>query len=148
MEWEMMIKRRKKNEGRQKRELKNTRSTYKKPFFLQHFDTKTDLQNNNNTVNGREEKRRFFKRGLYQVASTDKISSSAHQSGESLGVAWSGEITITSLNLEVTSFIVGLCLGSGWMQSWITSQITSSSLFLKDMRLGSIMQLMLLLSFK
>lgn len=65
-------------------------------------------------------------------ASTESISSSAHQSGESLWPAASGEIGITSLNLLVTSFIVSLWLGSWWMHARITSQMTCSSLSLKD----------------
>ena len=32
--------------------------------------------------------------------------------------------------IETTSLIVSLCLGSGRTHSWITSQMTSSSLFL------------------
>ena len=42
--------------------------------------------------------------------------------------------------IETTSLIVSLCLGSGPMHSWITSQMTSSSLFLKDWSVGSINQ--------
>lgn len=72
---------------------------------------------------------------VVQVASTDKISSSAHQRGDSLGTDWSGDKPITSLSFGVMSFIVGLILGSDLIQSWITSQITSSSLFLNDFRL-------------
>lgn len=64
------------------------------------------------------------------VASTDKISSSAHQSGESLGTAWFGVIGITCFSFSVTSFIVGLFLESCCVQSLITSQITSNSSFL------------------
>lgn len=65
-------------------------------------------------------------------ASTESISSSAHQSWESLWPAASGEIGITSLSLLVTSFIVSLWLGSWWMHARITSQMTCSSLSLKD----------------
>lgn len=72
-----------------------------------------------------------------QLASTDRISSSAHQSGESLGVAASGEIAITALNLEVTSFMVGLLLGSGLMQAWMISQMIFSSSSLWVFKLGS-----------
>lgn len=83
-----------------------------------------------------------------QVASTDKISSSAHQRGDSLGVAWSGDMAITSLNLPVISLIEGLCLRSGLMQSMMISQMMSSSLFLKFLRVGSMRQPVLFLSYK
>lgn len=83
-----------------------------------------------------------------QVVSNDKISSSAHQRGESLGTACSGDTRSTSLNLGAMSFIVGLSLASGWRQSFTTSQITSSSSSLKDSSEGSIRFLMFCLSFK
>lgn len=60
-------------------------------------------------------------------ASPDNISSSAHQRGESLGIACSGEIRSTSLNFVTTSFIVGLFRASCSMHSSITSHIVSSS---------------------
>ena len=43
-----------------------------------------------------------------QAASADKISSSAHHNGESLGVANSGDMSITCLNIWITSLIEGL----------------------------------------
>lgn len=82
------------------------------------------------------------------VASWDSISSSAHHSGDSLGVACSGVTFITCLNLEVTSFILGLCFGSFRVHSFMTSQMTSSSLSLKDESAGSTILLRLSLSFK
>lgn len=69
-----------------------------------------------------------------QDASADKISSSAHQREESLGVAASADTLITFRSLDITSFTVGLFLGSCWMHSWTISQITSSSSFLKDFK--------------
>lgn len=48
-----------------------------------------------------------------QLASVDRISSSAHQRGDSFGVAPSGPIAVISFNLAAISLIVGLSLGSG-----------------------------------
>lgn len=56
-----------------------------------------------------------------------RISSSAHQSGECLGLAISGDISSTFLNFVVISHIAGLCWGFIWVHAWITSHITSNS---------------------
>jgi len=62
----------------------------------------------------------------FQRASVEAISSSAHQSGESLGTADSGVIFVISRSLSLTSFIVGLCFGSGCTQDLINAATYSS----------------------
>uniref|UniRef100_A0A6N2MBM0 Uncharacterized protein n=1 Tax=Salix viminalis TaxID=40686 RepID=A0A6N2MBM0_SALVM len=72
-----------------------------------------------------------------QLPSADIISSSAHQRGDTFGVAPSGPTDVISFNLAAISFIGGLCFGSGWMQILITSDNFSSSSSWKDFRVGS-----------
>lgn len=63
----------------------------------------------------------------FWYAYAERISSSAHQRGECLGLAISGDISSASLNFVVISHIVGLCRGFIWVHAWITSHIISNS---------------------
>nr|GMD10824.1 protein DOG1-like 4 [Ipomoea batatas] len=64
-------------------------------------------------------------------------ASSAHQSGNSLGTAASGEISRTFLSFSITSLMVGIFLVSCRTHSYITSHTTASSSLLKDFNVGS-----------
>lgn len=48
----------------------------------------------------------------YSASTAEITSSSAHQSGDSLGVAATGEIAIACLSLAAISIMLGLFLGS------------------------------------
>lgn len=122
-------------------QMKEERDSYKSYICIYHHSWLS--------VEGKESKAKQTGVQLNtQAASADKISSSAHHRGESLGVAASGDISMTCLNFAITSFIEALFLGSCSMQLWITSRTISSSLSLKDFNVGSTKEVMVFLSFK